>query len=125
MRSRPGALPRPPPRTTAGGFEEPDRHGEYGAERGAGAVEDPAGRGVACGREARHLPGSGGGRAAERGVPLADAEPGAGGLSGNRRNSDPGGTAAAAVLVALPVLIASLALQRRMISGMLAGAVRE
>ncbi|AZM50225.1 carbohydrate ABC transporter permease [Streptomyces sp. WAC 06738] len=46
-------------------------------------------------------------------------------FSGNRRNSDPGVTAAAAVLVALPVLIAYLALQRRMISGMLAGAVKE
>ncbi|MFE4663682.1 carbohydrate ABC transporter permease [Streptomyces sp. NPDC056716] len=46
-------------------------------------------------------------------------------FAGNRRNSDPGVTAAAAVLVALPVLISYLALQRRMISGMLAGAVKE
>ncbi|MFE3203359.1 carbohydrate ABC transporter permease [Embleya sp. NPDC055664] len=46
-------------------------------------------------------------------------------FAGNRRNSDPGVTAAAAVLVALPVLISYIALQRRMISGMLAGAVKE
>ncbi|MFF7140806.1 carbohydrate ABC transporter permease [Streptomyces nodosus] len=46
-------------------------------------------------------------------------------FAGNRRNSDPGVTAAAAVIVALPVLISYIALQRRMISGMLAGAVKE
>ncbi|WP_405793038.1 carbohydrate ABC transporter permease [Streptomyces sp. NBC_01506] len=46
-------------------------------------------------------------------------------FAGNRRNSDPGVTAAAAVLVALPVLISYIALQRRMIHGMLAGAVKE
>ncbi|GAA4956391.1 carbohydrate ABC transporter permease [Yinghuangia aomiensis] len=46
-------------------------------------------------------------------------------FAGNRRNSDPGVTAAAAVLVALPILISYIALQRRMISGMLAGAVKE
>ncbi|GED89509.1 MULTISPECIES: carbohydrate ABC transporter permease [unclassified Streptomyces] len=46
-------------------------------------------------------------------------------FAGNRRNSNPGVTAAAAVIVALPVLISYIALQRRMISGMLAGAVKE
>lgn len=46
-------------------------------------------------------------------------------FAGNRRNSDPAVTAAAAVLVALPVLIAYLVFQRRFISGVLAGAVKE
>jgi raffinose/stachyose/melibiose transport system permease protein len=46
-------------------------------------------------------------------------------FAGNRRNSDPAVTAAAAVLVALPVLIAYLVLQRRIISGMFSGAVKE
>lgn len=46
-------------------------------------------------------------------------------FAGNRRNNDPAVTAAAAVLVALPVLIAYVFLQRRFISGMLAGAVKE
>ena len=46
-------------------------------------------------------------------------------FAGNRRNSDPAVTAAAAVLVALPVLVAYLFLQRRLISGMFAGAVKE
>lgn len=46
-------------------------------------------------------------------------------FAGNRRNSEPAVTAVAAVLVALPVLVAYLFLQRRMISGMVAGAVKE
>lgn len=46
-------------------------------------------------------------------------------FAGNRRNSDPALTAAAAVLVALPVLVAYLFLQRTFISGMFAGAVKE
>lgn len=46
-------------------------------------------------------------------------------FAGNRRNSDPAVTAAAAVLVALPVLITYIFLQRRFISGMFAGAVKE
>lgn len=46
-------------------------------------------------------------------------------FSSDRRNSDPGVTSAAAVLVALPVLVAYVVLQRKFISGMLAGAVRE
>jgi ABC-type glycerol-3-phosphate transport system permease component len=46
-------------------------------------------------------------------------------FAGNRRNSDPAVTAAAAVLVALPVLLTYVVLQRRFISGMFAGAVKE
>lgn len=46
-------------------------------------------------------------------------------FAGNRRTNDPAVTAAAAVLVALPVLVAYVFLQRRFISGMLAGAVKE
>lgn len=46
-------------------------------------------------------------------------------FAGNRRNSDPAVTAAAAVLVALPVLVTYLFLQRRLISGMFAGAIKE
>lgn len=46
-------------------------------------------------------------------------------FAGNRRLSDPAVTAAAAVLVALPVLVLYLIFQRRLISGMLSGAVKE
>lgn len=46
-------------------------------------------------------------------------------FTGDRRNSDPGVTSAAAVLVALPVLAGYAVLQRKFISGMLAGAVKE
>ncbi|TDD67090.1 carbohydrate ABC transporter permease [Jiangella aurantiaca] len=46
-------------------------------------------------------------------------------FAGNRRESDPGTTAAAAVLVALPVLIAYVAAQRKFVQGLLAGAVKE
>ncbi|WP_078872877.1 carbohydrate ABC transporter permease [Streptomyces sp. NRRL S-1868] len=46
-------------------------------------------------------------------------------FTGDRRTSDPGVTSAAAVLVALPVLAVYVLLQRRFISGMLSGAVRE
>lgn len=46
-------------------------------------------------------------------------------FAGNRRTGDPAVTAAAAVIVALPVLVAYVFLQRRFISGMLAGAVKE
>ncbi|WP_375000879.1 carbohydrate ABC transporter permease [Aeromicrobium sp. CTD01-1L150] len=46
-------------------------------------------------------------------------------FSGNRRLSDPGTTAAAAVLVALPVLVVYIMFQRRLISGMFSGAVKE
>ncbi|GAA2059798.1 carbohydrate ABC transporter permease [Streptomyces albiaxialis] len=46
-------------------------------------------------------------------------------FTSDRRNSDPGVTSAAAVLVALPVLIGYVLLQRKFISGMLAGAVKE
>ena len=46
-------------------------------------------------------------------------------FAGNRRNSEPPVTAAAAVLVALPVLIAYLFLQRRLIRGIISGAVKE
>lgn len=46
-------------------------------------------------------------------------------FSGNRRTNDPAVTAAAAVIVALPILITYVFLQRRFISGMLAGAVKE
>lgn len=46
-------------------------------------------------------------------------------FAGNRRNSDPAVTAAAAVLVALPVLVVYVFLQRRFIAGMFSGAVKE
>lgn len=46
-------------------------------------------------------------------------------FAGNRRTNDPAVTAAAAVLVALPVLIAYIFFQRRFISGMLTGGVKE
>lgn len=46
-------------------------------------------------------------------------------FTSDRRNSDPGVTSAAAVLVALPVLLGYVLLQRKFISGMLAGAVKE
>lgn len=46
-------------------------------------------------------------------------------FAGNRRTNDPAVTAAAAVLVALPVLIAYIFFQRRFISGMLSGGVKE
>jgi raffinose/stachyose/melibiose transport system permease protein len=46
-------------------------------------------------------------------------------FAGNQRNSRPPVTAAAAVLVALPVLVAYVFFQRKFISGMLAGAVKE
>lgn len=46
-------------------------------------------------------------------------------FAGNRRTNDPAVTAAAAVLVALPILVAYLILQRQFISGMLSGGVKE
>jgi len=46
-------------------------------------------------------------------------------FTSDRRNSDPGVTSAAAVLVALPVLAGYVLLQRKFISGMLSGAVKE
>lgn len=46
-------------------------------------------------------------------------------FAGNRRLSDPSTTAAAAVLVALPVLIMYVIFQRRLIAGMFSGAVKE
>ncbi|WP_298331820.1 carbohydrate ABC transporter permease [Haloactinopolyspora sp.] len=46
-------------------------------------------------------------------------------FAGNRRTNDPAVTAAAAVLVALPILITYIFLQRRFITGMLAGAMKE
>lgn len=46
-------------------------------------------------------------------------------FAGNRRNSEPPVTAAAAVLVALPILVAYLFLQRRLIRGIVSGAVKE
>lgn len=46
-------------------------------------------------------------------------------FAGNRRESDPGVTAAAAVLVALPVVVAYIIAQRRFVQGLLAGAVKE
>ena len=45
-------------------------------------------------------------------------------FSGAARSSDPAVTAAAAVLVALPVLLAYVFLQRRLISGLTEGAVK-
>ncbi|MFV0464141.1 MAG: carbohydrate ABC transporter permease [Nostocoides sp.] len=46
-------------------------------------------------------------------------------FAGNTRNFDPGTTAAAAVLVALPILLFYVVLQRRFITGVAAGAVKE
>lgn len=46
-------------------------------------------------------------------------------FAGNRRNSQPEVTAAAAVLVALPILIMYVVLQRRLIQGIVSGAVKE
>jgi raffinose/stachyose/melibiose transport system permease protein len=46
-------------------------------------------------------------------------------FAGNRRNSEPPVTAAAAVLVALPIVFAYLFLQRRLIRGIISGAVKE
>lgn len=46
-------------------------------------------------------------------------------FAGNRRTGDPAVTAAAAVLVCLPILVAYVFLQRRFIAGVLSGAVRE
>lgn len=46
-------------------------------------------------------------------------------FAGNRRTNDPAVTAAAAVLVALPVLVAYVFFQRQFISGMLSGGVKE
>ena len=46
-------------------------------------------------------------------------------FAGNRRHSDPGVTAAAAVYVALPILIAYVFAQRKFVQGLMAGAVKE
>ena len=46
-------------------------------------------------------------------------------FAGNKRYGDPAITAAAAIWVALPVLVAYIFLQRRFISGMVTGAVKE
>ena len=46
-------------------------------------------------------------------------------FAGNRRNSDPSVTAAAAVMVALPILLAYVFLQRRLIRGIISGAIKE
>ena len=46
-------------------------------------------------------------------------------FAGSTRNFDPGVTAAAAVLVALPILIFYVIFQRRFINGIAAGAVKE
>ena len=46
-------------------------------------------------------------------------------FAGNKRYGDPAITAAAAIWVALPVLITYIFLQRRFISGMVTGAVKE
>lgn len=46
-------------------------------------------------------------------------------FAGNRRTNDPAVTAAAAVLVALPILVAYPIFQRQFISGMLSGGVKE
>jgi len=45
-------------------------------------------------------------------------------FAGNERSSDPSVTAAAAVLVALPIVIAYVVLQRRLITGIVDGAVK-
>ena len=46
-------------------------------------------------------------------------------FAGNTRNFEPTTTAAAAVLVALPILVFYVLLQRRFITGIAAGAVKE
>jgi raffinose/stachyose/melibiose transport system permease protein len=46
-------------------------------------------------------------------------------FSGDRRQSRPAVTAAAAVIVALPILLAYVVMQRRFITGMFAGGVKE
>lgn len=46
-------------------------------------------------------------------------------FAGNRRNVRPGVTAAAAVIVAVPILIAYVGMQRRFVRGIIAGAVKE
>jgi len=46
-------------------------------------------------------------------------------FAGNRRNSEPPVTAAAAVMVALPILLAYVFLQRRLIRGIISGAIKE
>jgi len=46
-------------------------------------------------------------------------------FAGNRRNSEPPVTAAAAGMVALPILIAYVFLQRRLIRGIISGAIKE
>jgi raffinose/stachyose/melibiose transport system permease protein len=46
-------------------------------------------------------------------------------FAGNRRTNDPAVMAAAAVLVALPVLVADLFFQRKFVSGMMSGGVKE
>lgn len=46
-------------------------------------------------------------------------------FAGNRRTNDPAVMAAAAVLVALPVLVAYLFFQRKFVSGMMSGGVKE
>jgi raffinose/stachyose/melibiose transport system permease protein len=46
-------------------------------------------------------------------------------FAGSQRTSDPSVTAAAAVIVALPILIVYIFLQRRFISGIVSGAVKE
>jgi raffinose/stachyose/melibiose transport system permease protein len=45
-------------------------------------------------------------------------------FAGNKRNQEPAVTAAAAILVALPVLVAYVAMQRRFVRGLYAGAVK-
>lgn len=46
-------------------------------------------------------------------------------FAGNRRTNDPAVMAAAAVLVALPVLVAYIFFQRKFVSGMMSGGVKE
>jgi len=46
-------------------------------------------------------------------------------FAGNRRNSEPPVTAAAAGMVALPILLAYVFLQRRLIRGIISGAIKE
>ncbi len=46
-------------------------------------------------------------------------------FAGNRRNSQPPVTAASAVLVALPIIVMYIFLQRRMIQGIVTGATKE
>ena len=46
-------------------------------------------------------------------------------FAGNKRYGDPAITAAAAIWVALPVLIIYIFLQRRFISGMVTGSIKE